>query len=179
MIRLTPFLVMILCTLSLTVTAQNSQYLPVDSDEDGVLDELDECYKTPKGTPVDQVGCKLELREYLTFNLNIQFAFDSYQIEPGYHSELERVAVFLKQYPLALAMIEGHADSDGSHRYNKSLSQRRAEVVARRLVDDFNISHLRVTAKGYGEEKPLVVNDTDEKKHKNRRVVAVIKVLKQ
>ena len=150
------------------------QYLPVDSDNDGVVDDQDECYKTTAGAVVDERGCYLLVTDTQSVRLNINFAFDSSVVKPDYFSEIEPIAEFMQQYPLTRVIIEGHSDSDGPAAYNKNLSQRRAQAVARVLVERYNITAQRVTAIGFGEERPLVANDTPTNKFKNRRVVAVI-----
>lgn len=69
--------------------------------------------------------------------------------------------------------IEGHTDDDGSNRYNKKLSQKRADSVMAYLVEH-GVAGERLVAVGFGEEVPLVPNDSDENKEKNRRVEFLI-----
>lgn len=72
------------------------------------------------------------------------------------------------------AVVEGHADSNGAAAYNKQLSQRRADSVRKALIRDYNIAENRLSAVGYGEERPIADNKTSEGRRANRRVVAVI-----
>lgn len=65
--------------------------------------------------------------------------------------------------------IEGHTDNSGNAEHNKKLSDARANSVLNALVTD-GIDKARLTAKGFGSENPLVANDSDENKAKNRRV---------
>jgi len=58
------------------------------------------------------------------------------------------------------------------------LSQARADSVRQYLIDTFGIDASRVTAVGYGPNKPIASNDTAEGKKKNRRVEAVIEMVK-
>jgi OOP family OmpA-OmpF porin len=155
------------------------QYLPVDSDSDAVVDDKDECYKTEEGAAVDKIGCYLVLKDIKELQLKINFDFDSAVVKPEYFSEVKKVADFLIANPLSRVTIEGHTDSDGSNQYNKHLSQRRAQSVARVLVSEFKIKPVRVTAVGFGEDRPLVENDSAENKFKNRRVVAALRSLKE
>jgi OOP family OmpA-OmpF porin len=155
------------------------QYLPVDSDSDAVVDDKDECYKTEAGAAVDEIGCYLVVKDLKQMQLKINFAFDSSVVEPEYFSEVKKVADFLNANPLSRVTIEGHTDSDGSDQYNKRLSQRRAQAVAKVLVTEFDIKPIRVTAVGFGESRPLVANDSDANKFKNRRVVAALRSLKE
>jgi len=69
--------------------------------------------------------------------------------------------------------IAAHSDDVGSAAYNAALSNRRAQSVVKFLIEK-NISNDRFNAKGYGESQPIVPNDTEENKAKNRRVVLKI-----
>jgi outer membrane protein OmpA-like peptidoglycan-associated protein len=69
--------------------------------------------------------------------------------------------------------IEGHTDNQGSAAYNKGLSQRRAEAVVAYLVNK-GIDRSRLIARGFGLEKPIADNHTDEGRAMNRRVVFAI-----
>lgn len=107
--------------------------------------------------------------------LQVNFAFDRAEIRPSEHDALARFAAFLKQHPEITSMeIGGHTCNMGPADYNLRLSQRRAENVVKYLVDNFGIAPDRLTAKGYGESKPLVSNDTLAGRQQNRRVEAVV-----
>ena len=83
---------------------------------------------------------------------------------------LNEVAQILIDHPeLLLVRIEGHTDDRGNNAYNKDLSQRRAESVRAYLVEG-GVEEDRLTAVGYGEEKPLMEGRTAEAREKNRRV---------
>jgi len=68
--------------------------------------------------------------------------------------------------------IEGHTDNTGDATHNNTLSNDRAMAVLNALVTD-GIDKTRLAAKGLGAEQPLVANDTEENKAKNRRVELV------
>jgi len=82
---------------------------------------------------------------------------------------VDKLAKILNQYPHIRVEIAGHTDSDGSASFNQKLSQSRVETVKAELIKK-DVDGSRLTAKGYGETKPLVPNTTDENKQKNRRV---------
>ena len=82
---------------------------------------------------------------------------------------VDKLALILGQYPNIKIEIAGHTDSDGSESFNQKLSQSRVETVKGRLISR-GVNANRLTAKGYGETRPLVPNTTDENKQKNRRV---------
>ena len=100
---------------------------------------------------------------------NIFFDVDKSILKKISNAELDRLVKLLKQYPLMEIEISGHTDSDGNDQYNLSLSQSRVKSVADYLVAN-GIAAKRLTAKGYGESKPIADNTTIEGKAKNRRV---------
>lgn len=153
----------------------NASGCPLDSDGDGVPDYIDKCPKTSAGRQVDDQGCKFVLSRTEQIRMEVNFAVNSADVLPAYLSEVEKVAKFLKQYDGVSAVIEGHSDSSGPDAYNKVLSQRRADSVKAELVTRFGIDASRLTAIGYGEERPIASNDTRDGRHENRRVVAVLK----
>ena len=65
--------------------------------------------------------------------------------------------------------IAGHTDDKGSDEYNLKLSQNRANAVKDYLVNSGVESEL-ITAQGFGESKPIVPNDNDANRERNRRV---------
>jgi OmpA-OmpF porin, OOP family len=147
---------------------------PLDSDGDGVLDILDKCPNTPKGVKVDSSGCPLPIPEKVSITLLVEFDFDKVEVKPMYDGDIEKVANFLKAYPNTNVEMEGHTDSMGPDGYNMKLSRKRAESVKNYLVDNFSIDPARLTAVGYGETQPVATNDTKEGRQRNRRVVANI-----
>lgn len=146
---------------------------PLDTDDDGVLDYLDKCPDTPRDLKVDADGCPILMKEEVSIRLDIQFDVDKADIKPEYNDKLKEVADFMTKYPGTKAVIEGHTDSTGSAAYNQGLSQRRAESVLNYLVQNFNISQNRLSARGFGEEQPVASNDTKEGRSQNRRIEAV------
>lgn len=70
--------------------------------------------------------------------------------------------------------IEGHTDNVGTDEYNIKLSQNRADAVKNYLVSKGVLAEI-ITAKGFGEEKPLTDNNSQINKEKNRRVEFKIK----
>jgi outer membrane protein OmpA-like peptidoglycan-associated protein len=110
------------------------------------------------------VGKKIEITEKVMFDYNkATIKVDSNQL-------LTDVATVLEKYPtIKKISIEGHTDSDGKAKYNKKLSQQRADAVKEFLVKA-GIDESRMEAVGYGEEQPIASNDTDEGKEQNRRV---------
>lgn len=101
-----------------------------------------------------------------------EFAFEvnSDQLKGSDWPLLKSVAAALKAEAALKIRILGHADSTGDAAKNKDLSQRRAESVKKILVQKYGADEKRITTKGWGDEQPLVSNDTEEGRAMNRRV---------
>ena len=102
-------------------------------------------------------------------NRVIYFDFDKTTLKSESFVELNKVVQFLNDNPTLQIEISGHTDNKGSDRYNENLSQGRAEAVVEYLIQE-GIESWRLSAKGYGESKPVATNDTDEGRAENRRV---------
>jgi len=105
----------------------------------------------------------------VTFKGDVTFDTNSTVVRPGLHSEINRVAGVLSQYPQTLVRVEGHTDSVGTNEYNQDLSVRRAMAVKNLLVQR-GVADGRIEAVGYGETMPVATNDTEAGRQKNRRV---------
>jgi len=161
------------CPASPAGSAVNAVGCPLDSDKDGVIDAEDQCADTPANTSVDAKGCPA-IAEPVSIELKVNFDSNSSVVKSQYFGEIQAVADFLKKYTNTNAVIEGHTDTSGSAAYNKGLSQRRADAVAKVLVDQFGIASSRVSSIGYGEEQPIADESTREGMLANRRVIAEI-----
>jgi OOP family OmpA-OmpF porin len=106
--------------------------------------------------------------------LNVEFDFDKSTIKQGYDKDINDLAKVMKDYPYLNVVIEGHTDNIGTAAYNKKLSQRRAEAVKQYLVEQDGINANRITAVGFGFDRPIATNDTEEGRQKNRRVEAAV-----
>ena len=101
----------------------------------------------------------------------VYFDYNRASIKPGSFPVLQAVHQILMAYPsITTIEVQGHTDTRGSDRYNKSLSQRRVDSVRTWLIDK-GIEAGRLSAMGYGEEQPVVVDAQTEEDHaRNRRV---------
>jgi outer membrane protein OmpA-like peptidoglycan-associated protein len=144
-----------------------------DNDEDKTKDIADACPMTPG--PVGNQGCPPKYTgviitdTHIKIDQKIYFEYNKAVIKPISFSILNEVAKVLKDYPNITICVEGHTDSRGSERYNLKLSQRRAEAVREYLMAQ-GISPQRLTAKGYGESRPIASNRTKVGRAANRRV---------
>lgn len=104
--------------------------------------------------------------------LYINFDVDKSNVTKEGQEVVNQIATALKKDSALKIAIEGHTDNTGDAAHNKKLSSDRANSVMNNLVAN-GIDKARLTAKGFGAEKPLVANDTDDNKAKNRRVELV------
>ncbi|MCZ6680194.1 MAG: OmpA family protein [Candidatus Poribacteria bacterium] len=104
----------------------------------------------------------------------VAFASNSYEIKPESRPTLEKAARTVAAYPEAQVIIEGHTDDIGDASYNLELSRKRASAVMTYLVNEFGVHPSRLSAIGYGEERPIAPNDTQTNRQKNRRVEIVL-----
>jgi OOP family OmpA-OmpF porin len=113
---------------------------------------------------------RIEIKE------KIQFAYNDSTILAASDGLLTDIATVLKETPrIKKVEIGGHASSEGSDSHNLDLSDRRAKSVMKWLVDKGGVDAGRLSAKGYGETKPLVTpDDTEADREKNRRVEFLI-----
>jgi OmpA-OmpF porin, OOP family len=100
---------------------------------------------------------------------NIFFDTDKYEIKEKSTAELSKIVKFLNDNPKVRIQISGHTDNVGSAEYNKQLSLRRATAVYQYLIDK-GIDKKRVLYKGFGSEKPIADNNTEDGRQLNRRI---------
>lgn len=137
--------------------AYNSMILDVTDEEDAPLPVI-----AMKLQPL-VVGTDLTLKEIL-------FESNSDQLAEHSFVELLRVIGLMYSNPSLKVEIAAYTDDRGSARYNRLLSQRRANSVVQFLVEN-EIEDARFDPVGHGEEDPIAPNDTGEGRSKNRRVV--------
>ncbi len=151
-----------------------------DNDQDGVPDDQDRCPLDPETVNAfeDDDGCpdvKTELvrvnREThkIEIKQKVYFATGKTRIRARSLAMLSEVAAVLKASPGMTVVVEGHTDSVGSTSTNLKLSQRRADAVRVFLVEQ-GIDPGRLTAIGFGAEKPIDSNRTRRGRERNRRV---------
>lgn len=117
------------------------------------------------------------VQKKVSITLNVEFDTAKAVIKEKYNDEVKKVADFMKVHPNTNAVIEGHTDNVGSDDYNIRLSHARANSVREYLINKFGIKASRITATGYGKNKPIASNDTEEGRQKNRRVEAVLEAI--
>ncbi|MFA6404163.1 MAG: OmpA family protein [Salinivirgaceae bacterium] len=106
---------------------------------------------------------------------NIFFEKDSFNLLSQSYTELQKLIDFITNNPNLVFEIGGHTDDSGTQEYNQQLSEKRAkevfDFIIKTLAIDDNIAY-----KGYGETQPMMPNDSNANRAKNRRTE--LKVLK-
>jgi len=100
---------------------------------------------------------------------NLFFAYNESALLKESFSELDRVAFLLNNYPVQEVLIAGHTDSIGGALYNKRLSEARAKSVVEYLATK-GVPIKKMLPKGFGMDRPVADNRTEEGRQQNRRV---------
>lgn len=152
----------------------------LDSDGDGVPDDIDECPGTPINIVPDEQGCP----SYSDDNLGVKieyrafFAKGSSELSKEYQLELDKVAQKLQEYNTATMRIEAHASTDEVSAVDavlqpNALSRNRALIVKNYLIMQHQIDPNRLSTFSYGADQPIASSDTEEERSMNRRVYAL------
>jgi outer membrane protein OmpA-like peptidoglycan-associated protein len=114
---------------------------------------------------------RVEVRDNrIEIHEKIQFAYDKATILEASFSLLDEVADVIKKNPhIKKIQIEGHASAEGEARHNQKLSDDRARSVMKYLVEH-GVPAERLTARGFGIDRPIADNATAEGREQNRRV---------
>ncbi len=109
--------------------------------------------------------------------LNIRFDYDKAVIKPEFYSDLDVVAKVMQRNDHSAARIEGHADrtKKSNPKHNKKLSKARAQAVLTYLAEKKAIAASRMSAVGYGFDRPKVPHDLRTGNPENRRVEVYIR----
>jgi len=151
----------------------DAQGRELDADADGIPDSRDMEPNTPKGTLVTSSGVTIPtvgpgssstaaLTGYIP---SVFFDLNSTVINPKFNEMLADIALILRNNPSIKFDLIGNCDGRGDESYNRTLGEKRAEVVKSHLVKKYSIDESRLTVVSKGKEDPIT------KEHsKNRRV---------
>ncbi|WP_437983061.1 OmpA family protein [Sorangium sp. So ce117] len=151
---------------------------PADTDGDGVPDPADACPRErgippPAGDgcpkPVEPPRARLEAQE-IAISQQVQFETGTAVLRPESDAVLGDVARVLAEHPeVELVEVQGHTDQTGTAEHNRRLGQARADSVVAWLAAR-GVARERLAAKGYGSDRAIADNATEEGRAKNRRV---------
>lgn len=113
-----------------------------------------------------------ERGQVITFG-DVLFDTAKADLKPGSARDLQGLADFLLQNPERQVRVEGFTDSTGADAFNQSLSERRAQAVARGL-QRLGVAAERVTVTGYGKQFPVADNLSAHSRQLNRRVEVIV-----
>jgi outer membrane protein OmpA-like peptidoglycan-associated protein len=163
------FVNLILCSLSLVLSMGPARA------EDPSIDEMvcaldPQCAMPFTDRRVRGVTATASVRPPASFDITLNFPFNSADLTPDTREKLDRVAKALTD-PSTVKLgivISGHTDARGAADYNQLLSERRAQAVRQFLVTERGIDPQRLVAKGHGKSQPLLPSDPNN--DLNRRV---------
>ncbi len=147
----------------------------VDVDNDSIPDVEDACplEPGPRSEVPEKNGCpgltKFEEDGSITLLEPIQFEYNRATIKPVSLPILDEVVILMKARPDISIGVYGHSDNKGGRDYNVRLSRARAAACMDYLVKQ-GIDQKRLQSEGYGPDKPVADNATEEGRAKNRRV---------
>lgn len=151
----------------------------VDADRDGVPDPVDACPREPGVRPPQGNGCPKPpepppstrlVEQEIVLSQQVQFETGTAVLRPESDAVLAEVARVLGEHPeVELVEVQGHTDESGTPELNRRLGQDRAASVVAWLVGH-GVGRARVVPKGYGSDRPIADNTTEEGRGKNRRV---------
>ena len=148
----------------------------LDSDGDGVPDDLDQCPGTPYNVVIDERGCphsllfgenefRMEARAYYDEN--------SSEIKSEYYEQLNNAGKKMQDHLDAVMHIEGHISEREDNSASQTLSRYRVEGIKNYMTMKYNIDPDRIKTIYYGSERPIATNDA-ENSWLNQRIYALI-----
>lgn len=133
--------------------------------------------EVPQGGFIDALVVFLTSKDAV---LGKSFTFDDLHFETGSatlaadrNAQVAQLAAVLAAFPSVAVSVEGYTDNRGDPAANKKLSEDRAAAVKAALTT-MGVSATRVASAGFGEERPVAPNDTEEGRARNRRVEVAI-----
>ena len=121
-------------------------------------------------------GSDSELPKRFVFD-HLNFDSATTRLTPDSNQTVTDLVAIMKCYPNMTVQLEGHTDSTGDAESNKKLSVDRAEAI-KALVVAGGVDGSRITTAGWGQEKPIASNDTEEGKAENRRTELIVTKIK-
>jgi OOP family OmpA-OmpF porin len=117
-------------------------------------------------------GSDSELPKTFVFD-HLNFNSATTQLTPESNATVTDLIAIMKCYPTMQVQLEGHTDNTGDAAANKQLSVNRANAI-RDLLVQAGVDSARIMTTGYGADKPIASNDTEDGRAKNRRTELVV-----
>jgi outer membrane protein OmpA-like peptidoglycan-associated protein len=146
--------------------------------KDSVADQTTQLNLVKDALARAQEGGKIKgklLYEAILSEESVSFGFNQSKLSADAKAALDNFAdILIKENKDVYLEIQGHTDNLGSAKYNLKLGQDRADAIRRYLHDKYELPLHRINSFSYGETKPVVANDTESNRAKNRRVVIMV-----
>ena len=117
-------------------------------------------------------GSDSELPKNFVFD-HLNFDTATTRLTPESNPTVTDLIAIMKCYPNMQVELDGHTDNTGDPEANKKLSVDRANAIRDLLVSG-GIDSSRITTQGFGADKPIASNDTEDGKARNRRTELVV-----
>lgn len=155
-----------------------------DSDGDGVLDDIDNCPKTPANFNVGNDGCPMAVEPigYLMMELRVFFERNSYELRAKFLLEVEKVADKLNTHPDQVFVLSGHTskletaqasktfiENNSKINGNQYLGYARAQIIKDALIDR-GVAADRIYIFDCADSMPIAPSDTEEGRMLNQRI---------
>lgn len=155
--------------------------ISLDSDGDGVPDELDHCPNTGLQYVVDERGCPTTMGPDMSLKMEYRafFSRGSSELLSRYYEGLDRVAMKMREHETATMRIEGHiseneSDSNSAIEASNTLAKDRAMGIKNYLIIKHQIAPERIVTYDCNINTQIAPNDTQEGRSMNRRIYAVV-----
>lgn len=168
-----PVMAMSACSSSDDATdASGSQTNQQQTSQSSKSADTEDTMATPMESSESQMSEEEAKNQALREKQTVYFAFDNSTISSDYEDMLEAHASYLSEHPNMNVKIEGYTDERGTPEYNIALGERRAKAVEKYL-EALGVEASQISIVSYGEEKPLVLGQSQAAYAKNRRAVLV------
>jgi peptidoglycan-associated lipoprotein len=115
-----------------------------------------------------KVEMKKKIKDEVIVIDNVYYDYDKWAIRPDAAVALNTVVKLMTDNPDINVELSSHTDERGSADYNRKLSQKRAESAVAYIISQ-GVANTRITAKGWGEDHPIVKNAKSEEEHQTNR----------
>lgn len=150
--------------------------ISLDSDGDGVPDDLDQCPGTPENVVIDGRGCPHSLlfgeNEFM-MEARAYYDENSSEIKSEYYEQLDNVGKKMQDHLDAVMHIEGHISKREDNSVNQTLSRYRVEGIKNYMTMKYSIDPDRINTFYYGSDRPIAPNDA-ENSWLNQRIYVLI-----